>query len=89
VINDLIGTDDHSLLSWKSVQDHLIDLINGIIFGGEDGALKEEGIRQLHASSPPDHNSTALEEGSCPPKPPIAAVKWAWGHSLKDTCQTL
>src|SRR6266436_4268218 len=42
---DLIGADDHSLLSWKPVKDHLVDLINGIIFGGEDGALEEEGIR--------------------------------------------
>jgi hypothetical protein len=44
VPSDLVHTHHDGLLPRESIEDGLIELIYGIIFGGEDGAFKEEAI---------------------------------------------
>src|SRR6267154_6173988 len=47
VIVDGICTHMDGLWAWKTIEDDLIELVDGNISGGEDGVLKEEVIRLI------------------------------------------
>ena len=47
VFVNFMNAHKNGLLSWKGVEDHLIELIYGIIFRRKDGAFKEKGVKLM------------------------------------------